>query len=136
MKTSARILAVIVLLLLNCTLLLAQKPEILPPSPQKSATAPTPQQAPQVTPQLTKEDLEAFFDGFIPIELQRDDIAGAVVSVVKDGKVLFAKGYGYSDVKRPQAGHGRRHAVSSRLHLQDLHLDRGDAAGTSRARST
>jgi CubicO group peptidase (beta-lactamase class C family) len=31
--------------------------------------------------------------------LQRDDIAGAVVMVVKDGKVLFAKGYGYSDVK-------------------------------------
>jgi CubicO group peptidase (beta-lactamase class C family) len=99
MKTSARILAVIVLLLLNCTLLLAQKPEILPPSPQKPVTAPTPQQAPQVTPQLTKEDLEAFFDGFIPIELERDDIAGAVVSVVKDGKILFAKGYGYSDVK-------------------------------------
>jgi CubicO group peptidase (beta-lactamase class C family) len=99
MKTSARILAVIVLLLLDCILLLAQKPEILPPSPPKSATAPTPQQAPQVTPQLTKEDLEAFFDGFIPTELERDDIAGAVVSVVKDGNVLFAKGYGYSDVK-------------------------------------
>jgi hypothetical protein len=48
---------------------------------------------------VTKEDLEAFFDGFIPIELQRDDIAGAVVLLVKDGKVLFAKGYGFSDMK-------------------------------------
>ncbi len=66
-------------------------------TPEKTAPALPP--APQVTPQLTKEDLEAFFDGFLPIELQRDDIAGAVVVVVKDGNVLFAKGYGYSDVK-------------------------------------
>ncbi len=43
--------------------------------------------------------MEAFLDGFIPIELQRDDIAGAVVMIVKDGQVLFAKGYGYSDMK-------------------------------------
>ncbi len=50
-------------------------------------------------PQLTREDVEAFLDGFIPIQLQRDDIAGAVVIIVKDGKVLFAKGYGYADVK-------------------------------------
>jgi CubicO group peptidase (beta-lactamase class C family) len=77
----------------------AQKPQILPPAkPEKSAI--TPVQTPQTTPQLTPQDLEAFFDGFIPIELQRDDIAGAVVMVVKDGQVLFAKGYGYSDVKK------------------------------------
>ena len=43
--------------------------------------------------------MEAFLDGFIPIELQRDDIAGAVVIVVKDGQVFFSKGYGYSDMK-------------------------------------
>ena len=55
--------------------------------------------APQVTPQLTKEDVEAFLDGVVPIQLQKDDIAGAVVVVVKDGQVLFAKGYGFADVK-------------------------------------
>ena len=27
------------------------------------------------------------------------DIAGATIAVVKDGKLLFAKGYGYADVK-------------------------------------
>lgn len=48
---------------------------------------------------LTKEDLEAFLDGFVPMQLQREDIAGAVVLIVKDGKVLFAKGYGFADVK-------------------------------------
>jgi CubicO group peptidase (beta-lactamase class C family) len=51
------------------------------------------------TPQLMKKDLEAFLDGFVPVQLQQDDIAGAVVCVVKDGEVIFAKGYGYSDVK-------------------------------------
>jgi CubicO group peptidase (beta-lactamase class C family) len=86
------------LLLCSSVMLPAQKPQILPPRTEEKG-APPPPQTPQTTPQLTKEDLEAFFDGFIPIEIQRDDIAGAVVAVVKDGKVLFAKGYGYSDVK-------------------------------------
>jgi len=99
MKTSARCIGVVFLLLLQSISLSAQKPQILPHAPDKPAPMPVSQQAAQVTPQLSKEDLEAFFDGFIPIQLQRDDIAGAVVMVVKDGKVLFAKGYGYSDVK-------------------------------------
>jgi len=92
-----RLFAIVVLICLSCTLLAAQKPQILPKSPEKAAPAlPQTLQAPA---QLSKEDLEAFFDGFVPVELQRDDIAGAVVAVVKDGKVLFAKGYGFSDVK-------------------------------------
>ncbi len=98
MRSSAQLIAVVLLLSLSPILVNAQKPQILPPK-TAGKTAPPPPQAPQVTPQLSKEDLEAFFDGFIPIEIQRDDIAGAVVAVVKDGKVLFAKGYGYSDVK-------------------------------------
>lgn len=54
-------------------------------------------------PELTAIDLEAFLDGLLPQQLARENIAGATVSVVKDGKVLFAKGYGYSDVanKKP-----------------------------------
>jgi len=50
--------------------------------------------------ELTGTDLEAFLDGMMPSQLQREDIAGAVISVVKDGKVIFAKGYGYSDVEK------------------------------------
>jgi CubicO group peptidase (beta-lactamase class C family) len=46
---------------------------------------------------LTAADVEAFLDGVMPLQLKREDIAGAVIAVVKDGKVLFAKGYGYSD---------------------------------------
>src|SRR5258708_28567512 len=51
-------------------------------------------------PELTATDLEAFLDGLMPSQLEREDIAGAVVAVVKDGKVLFAKGYGFSDVEK------------------------------------
>jgi CubicO group peptidase (beta-lactamase class C family) len=52
-----------------------------------------------VTPKLTREDLETFLDGFVPMQLERDDIAGAVICVVKDGKVILEKGYGFSDVQ-------------------------------------
>ncbi len=49
---------------------------------------------------LTAADVEVFLDGVMPLQLKREDIAGAVIAVVKDGKVLFAKGYGYSDVAK------------------------------------
>ncbi|MGB7281382.1 MAG: serine hydrolase domain-containing protein [Candidatus Acidiferrum sp.] len=49
---------------------------------------------------LTADDLDAFFDGLLPLEIQHADIAGAVVAVVKDGKLVFAKGYGYADVAK------------------------------------
>jgi CubicO group peptidase (beta-lactamase class C family) len=50
--------------------------------------------------ELTGADVEAFLDGLMPSQLQREDIAGAVIAVVKDGKVIFAKGYGFSDVEK------------------------------------
>jgi CubicO group peptidase (beta-lactamase class C family) len=52
-----------------------------------------------VAPKLIKEDLQTFLDGVVPMQLERDDIAGAVICVVKDGKVILEKGYGFSDVK-------------------------------------
>jgi CubicO group peptidase (beta-lactamase class C family) len=95
-----RACASIALLLCSSSLIHAQKPRVLPPrTPDKNSAPITIVQAPQTTPQLAKPDLEAFFDGFLPIQLERDDIAGVVVAVVKDGQVLFAKGYGYSNVK-------------------------------------
>ncbi|MFL6591895.1 MAG: serine hydrolase domain-containing protein [Luteimonas sp.] len=62
------------------------------PSPQAATTAPT--------DRLTAADLGAWLDGFMPYALEKNDVAGAVVVVVKDGKVLFEKGYGYSDLAR------------------------------------
>src|SRR5579864_1629666 len=50
-------------------------------------------------PEMTQADLSAFFDGLVPLQIERDDIAGAVVAVVRGGKVIFAKVYGYADLK-------------------------------------
>jgi CubicO group peptidase (beta-lactamase class C family) len=63
--------------------------------------APAPVQAtPAGAPHaLTRDDVEAYLDGFFPEALARSDIAGAVVVVVKDGHVLLEKGYGFSDVE-------------------------------------
>src|SRR3954463_7574458 len=44
--------------------------------------------------------LEAFMDGVIKTHLRDKHIAGATVSVVRNGKILLAKGYGFSDVKQ------------------------------------
>jgi CubicO group peptidase (beta-lactamase class C family) len=49
---------------------------------------------------MTAEDVNAWLDGYLPYALHTGDIAGAVVAVVKDGKVLTERGYGYSDVAR------------------------------------
>ena len=74
-------------------------------APSTAAKTPAPAEK-QLVPagssphELTATDLEAFLDGMMPSQLQREDIAGAVISVVKDGKVIFAKGYGYSDVEK------------------------------------
>ena len=75
------------------------------PAPQGSAKSrpaakTSERKPPPSAPELTATDLEAFLDGLIPAQLEREDIAGAVVAVVKDGKVLFAKGYGFSDVEK------------------------------------
>jgi CubicO group peptidase (beta-lactamase class C family) len=47
--------------------------------------------------ELTQADAEAWLDGYIPYALTRGDIAGAVVVIVKDGRVVTQRGYGYAD---------------------------------------
>jgi len=76
------------------------------PAPQKSVppSATTPAQpvanaAPSPHP-LEKADLEAFFDGLVPLQMERSDVAGASVLVMKDGQILLKKGYGYTDVSK------------------------------------
>lgn len=51
-------------------------------------------------PAMTADDLSAYLDGLVPMQLKRENIAGATVIVVKDGKVLVEKGYGFSDVEK------------------------------------
>ncbi len=45
------------------------------------------------------EDLQQFMDKFFKKNMEKYSIPGAAIVVVKDGKEVFKKGYGYSDVK-------------------------------------
>src|SRR5215472_11930258 len=78
---------------------LAQTPEAKTTQKQASSK-PAESVAAKPAPQLTAVDLESFLDGFVPVQIERADIAGAVIAVVKDGKLLFAKGYGFSDYEK------------------------------------
>ena len=82
----------------------AQTPKTNPLAPKtesKSQVAsPGPEQNGKPAHDLTPGDLEAFLDGVVPLQIAREDIAGVVITVVKDGKPFFAKGYGYSNVEK------------------------------------
>lgn len=80
--------------------LFAQQPKTNPLAPKSGRAQPETKQIPAGTHELTQSDLEAFLDGVVPLQIAREDIAGAVISVVKDGKPFFSKGYGYSNVEK------------------------------------
>ena len=44
--------------------------------------------------------LASYLDGIVQAHLDDEHIAGATVSVVKDGKIIFKKGYGYADIEK------------------------------------
>lgn len=67
-------------------------------APAPDPAAPAAPAAP-ATPVLDRADLDAWLDGFLPYALERGDIPGAVVVIVKDGQVLLQRGFGYADVK-------------------------------------
>ena len=73
------------------------------PTAPATATSPAavpPSSNPGGSPHLLERaDLEVWMDGFMPYAIENGDIAGAVVAVVKDGEVIFEKGYGYADVE-------------------------------------
>lgn len=48
---------------------------------------------------LTEQDVNAWLDGILPASMDQAQMAGAAVSVVSDGELLTARGYGYSDVE-------------------------------------
>jgi CubicO group peptidase (beta-lactamase class C family) len=68
-----------------------------PPEPPAVTSSAAPSSA---TPVLDAGDVTPFLDGMIPLEIEQQDIAGVVIVVAKDGKVLFAKGYGHANEKK------------------------------------
>jgi len=74
-------------------------------APTKPTAAVLPAAAPPATPasagkhDLNKQDVDTWLDGYMPYSLKAGAIPGAVVVVVKDGQILTARGFGYSDLK-------------------------------------
>jgi CubicO group peptidase (beta-lactamase class C family) len=73
------------------------------------ALAQTPQEPPSSAPSekvsadrgpTDEREVEAFLDGYVGHQLEDYNIPGATVSVVKDGEVLFAKGYGQANIEK------------------------------------
>ena len=79
-----------------CSVLAAAMVLFAPPGTAQEPPAPA-------APPLTSQDAGAWLDCLLPYLLKKNDLASAVVVVVKDGEVLLAKGYGYADVaaKKP-----------------------------------
>ncbi|MGH8235353.1 MAG: hypothetical protein ACREPU_14330, partial [Rhodanobacteraceae bacterium] len=69
----------------------------VPPAPASASSTQTPPSAnvasgtmaPNGAPALTSQDLRSFFDALVPYMLKRNDIAGGVIAVVKDGHLIF-----------------------------------------------
>ena len=85
---------------------LAQDQRSLAPTIEPVVTAPAVGIASDLPPtppgphQLTKADVEAWLDGYLPYALHSSDIAGATVAVVQNGQLLTSRGYGYADVAK------------------------------------
>ena len=73
---------------------LAQPPKIAP------GGAALPPASPPGQHTLDKADADAWLDGYLPYALGSGDIPGAVVVVVKEGRILTARGYGVADVDK------------------------------------
>lgn len=46
-----------------------------------------------------KENLQSFMDTTFQKKMKEQHVPGAVITVVKDGQVIFSKGYGYADLE-------------------------------------
>ncbi len=57
-------------------------------------------ETPATSAVLTASDLQRFMDDYVPAQLKRKNIPGAVITVVKDGELIFSRGYGVANVAR------------------------------------
>lgn len=89
------------LLALVASVAAGQSPTRIAPAPVRPVTsvpAAPPISAPIGKRTLEVSDLDSWLDGYVPHALSVADIPGAVVVVVKDGRILTARGFGYADV--------------------------------------
>ena len=100
------------LLLVAASRLAAQPTSIrplVPNPPRKEQTgAPAPAAPSAARGVQDRAELAAFLDGVMAANMRDKHVAGATVAVVKDGALLYAKGYGYSDVAQRAPVDGER----------------------------
>src|SRR5436190_24396369 len=79
-----------VMLLMMTASAWAQKPQVPNPLVPKAKKPPVEAEQPPIltSHELTAADVEAFLAGVMPLQLAREDIAGAVIMIVKDGKEI------------------------------------------------
>jgi CubicO group peptidase (beta-lactamase class C family)/pimeloyl-ACP methyl ester carboxylesterase len=59
--------------------------------------------APATAVPVTAQTLEAYFDAALAQQMATEHLVGATVGVVKDGELLFSKGYGFADLDQQRA---------------------------------
>lgn len=91
-----------ILLLESTVIMKALARIVLLLSPLVAAAAQPPQPGPTPgAPDLNdRAVLESFLDGVLDVGMREHHVTGGVVAIVKDGQVLFAKGYGHRDVEK------------------------------------
>lgn len=102
MKYSMRGVLAVLLASFGLAAATAQVPDLDPREGEQAELPALPEQeAARVTASglIDPDDLESWLDGFMPYALAQGDIAGAVVTVVADGEILFSQGYGYADIE-------------------------------------
>src|SRR5918995_527654 len=92
MVISMTLMLALVILLSTSGSAMGQEKGVAPGS--NVSTAPPQQLGP-----TDRAELEAFLDEELGREMEKHHIAGAAVSVVKDGELFFAKGYGSADLE-------------------------------------
>src|SRR5215211_421034 len=92
MAISMTIMLALVILLSTSGSAMGQEDRVAPG--RNVPTAPSQQQGP-----TDPAEMKAFLDEELGREMEKYHIAGAAVSVVKDGELFFAKGYGYADLE-------------------------------------
>ena len=93
MTISMPVMLALVIVLSTSGSAMGQEDKVTPA--RNGPTAPPQHQGP-----TDPAELEAFLDEELGKEMEKHHIAGAAVSVVKDGELFFAKGYGDADLER------------------------------------
>ena len=121
-----RLIALLMVALVFAVGVLGQVPTQSPLTQDAPPAVPT--SSPGRAHELTAADVESFIDGILPLQLKRDDIAGATVAVVKDGKLLTLRERLWLRRRQKQETRFRAgHVIPTRFSFKAVHLDRGHA---------